>query len=1431
MGSLVKHWNLTNFVNSHAVLGSAEALIVGIVVPVIGILVNSYMYTKNPHPERSSQTPPPSCALRLAMYFINRPIVILLMSIPWSLLMSMNQAAYSHYAMNFRNSFDYSFRYDVDSYLRAQSIANAKFYSSYQSIVASSQRTLLNASNRRRLDESSSDDHIQLVYHSASWTNLLDASNDHQRLKDVCRTEYNIVSSFPCLNTSFVSVLPFLLSYPDCDRVTTNPGALSEYQQAAHFQDGYHTTTSSAQPTNILLSYAYTDACSSNMMDDLSSSVRELAVDDTIISISNQKLLDEDYASIIDDSVSLTVEAIALGSLVMIIWMRGVFCGLMTIYAVIVSLVSSAALIPLFDYESFSSSNIISIYMLFGTSCLMVLALHSSWRNNVAIGSRVTPKSFLATYQGIGWPMLFISLLTMNALFVRFYSPSTVLSQPCLLLGFASIVFYFEFHLLVIPVYILTARFVSPPIVQKKATFIVTRLSFGKWLWSVAADPDDDSSHGNNIWGTESTNGEPETPHAGGGHDDQDDTVGGDDASDDDLELVNDHGAPRPIETEFSGDASDDGLWRAAAPITIQPSRRLIRDAVKAQLVSRSTSSATDNIVTPEPNIAIPSLTIRTDIAIVNVQSSDDINSGNASHKKVKFNYSALAVLLWRIGVVSAALVCLFVIYVIATTRVNDSLPQIVSTSYTNLHDIVYALKNYKLALATSTASSAGTLSTNQSASFTTAASEDSKEYQVKLCWGLEDHVAFIDSEPEYLYDADSFYKYINQPTNLINSSSGAVEGSFNLLDDAKRLCEYVDVHRNQLNIKASWQKDRDCLYDQLIATMLSPSFLARHNSTTLSETGDYMAALLIAWASTSLEAEELLGVLTSNQNASSLAKPVWVCNNFTAIANMSSFIDASDLATSLENGWQDAMHYGSLGARQSNVATIIGSFALAESFIAASIVQSFKLGASIMVAAIFLVLLFSTYDLVLSIAGLVAVGLVHGIGVCVYLTIFSSTADITDLTIFLAAIGIASALPLFSILYYRSNDLYSQEEKISEQEHATMMDRLVNLTKLPSSLEKVSARMQQTLLGPTILIIVMSMPLLRSDLLVIRRAGQYLAVTISAALLVTLFILPTVIAVSVSFNDRCIDLYQKLFRQKRTGFSEASSMPLDVVICPDPGLTMPLDAINETSEMSRTYSTSPLRSPNKALRVFTTSATYGRLPSILTPTPRTPTQVSRAGSCASDEFGITGSQVPFSPAAPTTHGSYRALQPGASWLDTFRPRSLTSSSPIARVQDHSSPWLTPIGRATQRFFGISVDANSDSESTANASSSNSNAISRPSSQSTSSTQPYRSRMQLFGGRGSNSSLAETISSHSAGSMENRRRGVTIGELLESPTQIVLQQQDIDRRLQAIYTRRQSLPVQQERSSLRNQFSLRQKKPAQAAHRESRHENVTSEKS
>lgn len=452
------------------------------------------------------------------------------------------------------------------------------------------------------------------------------------------------------------------------------------------------------------------------------------------------------------------------------------------------------------------------------------------------------------------------------------------------------------------------------------------------------------------------------------------------------------------------------------------------------------------------------------------------------------------------------------------------------------------------------------------------------------------------------------------------------------------------------------------------------------------------------------------------------------------------------------------------------------------------------------MAACTFLVLLISTADLFLSIVGLIVIGLVYGIGVYTSLTIFSSTPDIIDLTIILCSIGIITSFPLFSVLFYRSNDVSSQEEFIGE-ENSTLIDRLAKLTKLPTSVERASIRMQQTLLGPSIMVVVMSAPLLRSDLLFIRKAGQFLIITISTALLVTILILPTAIAASLSINSRFFKLFHKFYRGNHPGFMEVSSTPPDLENHID--LEAKLASMDNMNDLPRSNSSSPLRSPGRSLRLYSYSASKG-IPSVVMPTPRSPLKTARP---CSDDFGVAFSQLQMTPVVRTNQDYGHTLQAEGSWLDTFRPRSLSSSAKVSKSQGRSSPWLTPINLVTTRFFGSSFRAISDKDPNEQSNSMTDDTSTQPASQS--STLSRTSALQHLEGRGSDFSLTDTISSRSSSIVGNSHpRGASTIETLQltSPTQLVLQQQAIDRRLQAIYNRRSQ-------SKRADQFNLRNQLP------------------
>jgi hypothetical protein len=1126
------------FLDDRPWTGSLEATIGGILIPLLYFIIHNFLHNRKPEPEDSMDN---TVILRFSKFLIKKSGCILLVTLPVAILMGLNQLSYARWNLRFDGDLSYYIRYNLPEYDRIQAIDIAERTTSYRNLVGNDYY----ASTHRRLASSSS---ITIAYHRKDWNNVLTKAS----ISHICATESKLKSEIDCLKSStFTSAIPIFTPTGNCSKITGKISDFSSDQISSYFQDDF---LLSNPESDVMFSYVDGSTCQGEHAADLFKEMNNLALGDIEISFTEDQLLVDDLnTTFLNTSVHLGFGYI-FASLVIIFVMRGLICGLTTVLCIVISMVTAAGLLPIFGYETFSMFNALAAFVLFVLGGNTVLMFHSSWRRTIKAGDQATPDTLLESYLAIGGPFLCIICVAWITLFVNIASPVIIFGQLGIFFGISLTIFYFEFHYVVIPMWLLTSRWTFSEEFHTEIDSLVKEISFGLFFWNhddetvdqhaPAALPDTVPSVNitsvrvlQSIYDAEAVFHDPDRP------DDVDSDAEWEEPQP--TPPASPRGSTGQIQLTTTGrgthsssvssisqlgstTTSRSGSPRMhhsdsradAASVSEFGSPRSYAESV-AELVSETGTVTQSNAGNNgnNPGLNMPS-SPRADPVLFSHDIDDFDSQGNLiPRRKGPSDKYIGGVYCYRVVVVTAIAFAYLVVYYLTRHKVTANLRSLEYFSLdSNLGEDLRIIGKYKssfllesapLTVFAPTPSPSPAPSKLPSQTFSPSlvpSVRPTSRPSVSLAPTSSSFQG--ESSTDYTVNCCYGYEYEKdhidgdiEPVYDVVDFQRYVKAAKLLLSDTKTFCVYVNQHRDYLNIHPSWNMQRDCLYDQLYSTCQSTAFTSQYSA--VSSTYGY--DLLLYWASKSSQASKLLGVRTNTSVSNLYYEPTWLCMNFSIRSNLSSLSREASLIEDLSTRWETAFHsYGGRNASFNGVPLLIGSDAFSEASSYNATYESVFLGTILAIASFIGLLFIITRDLRHVLVTAVAIYLIVGCSGCVVVNVISSSIDILDFIILFILTSMIVYFPIYMIMDYR-------HEKILGV--ASASQRFGN--SVSPTVSSSSFYMRHALLGPLTLTILMCLPFLLVETQFVRRIGIYGIIIAGISYLVTVLVLPSLISLA----------------------------------------------------------------------------------------------------------------------------------------------------------------------------------------------------------------------------------------------------------------------------------------------------------------------------
>lgn len=998
-----------------------------------------------------------SLDLAISKSLIDKAGIIFSINFCFALVLVVNQALYAAQHLDLTSDVMYYMKVDSTAYDAMGAIDQAKSDTSFNSIY------------RRRLSSTSE---ISLLYHTSDYANVFSGDT----MSNICWTENSIISNVPCLDTSSpASIFSTLFDMSTCQQILPF-SSIDSSELANYFDDNFD--ASSANPSsNIVFSSFRLGGCSDTDFSSMTDALSAAAVDGIEVNYHETTLLNSEFASIIFESIKISAIALVLSLAIFIIYTRGIVCSLVTIYSLVVCIISSAAFLPIWGYQYFSAFNVMSIFILIGVGTNAVVLFHCAWMKHIPWGEKVNDFLLFKTYSDVGYANLFTVMAACISLFSKLASPVVIISQLGAFLGLAVVIFFLQFHYLIIPMWVITNRF-----------------RFPKRCHDCCKD--EDPSVGVDV---EVDRAVPSAP-VFSDHYEQTLSIQDREQSNqfnenvvDGYQLIQDENAV-DNENNFSGSVE------VFSPL--ESTRKwygsklgLFVGVVMLLVVFCGIYFVYDFTVTSfsldfgVPQLFDMSTNIGVLIYVMKNYKSDIFSLSSTSIPVIPSPTQQPTVFPTRAPTYRFISPQPSASPTAAPTRsptFSFGRPSASPTASPTARPTAIPT-----AIPTAKPTASPTQRTTSKPTLKPTSAPKYTDFVVKCCWGFDYYKSKIDGDLTIEYQPENFLSYVN----------------YGLFNDLNVFCDYVDSNRDELNIVSSWVKERDCVYQQLIDATTDPRFVSYFG------TRYDNSNILIFWSELSYDNTQLLGVDAAYRTPIPYdTHPMWICTNFSSQSEVSSFLDHPSVAQSLSNLWKDAMNKDGLrfGSKLS-ISVVSGSDDFTFPVLAMEVLSSIEFAILISVCGFVGLLIFFTWNAMVSLIGTIVMITSIFVTICLHIHFFDSLMDLLDIVVLVSVIGMVVDFPIHMIETYT----IKRREKVD----------LNSSSPFPIVFSS-QKHLMRSFIVPTLVCIAASYPLLNAKLLLLRKTGEYLLLVIIVSYFISVFILPFLLLLTCD-NSSCF-LFKK---------------------------------------------------------------------------------------------------------------------------------------------------------------------------------------------------------------------------------------------------------------------------------------------------------------
>lgn len=303
------------------------------------------------------------------------------------------------------------------------------------------------------------------------------------------------------------------------------------------------------------------------------------------------------------------------------------------------------------------------------------------------------------------------------------------------------------------------------------------------------------------------------------------------------------------------------------------------------------------------------------------------------------------------------------------------------------------------------------------------------------------------------------------------------------------------------------------------------------------------------------------------------------------------------------------------------DISLIVGSSSFTLPILALEVLHSILLSLIISIVGFIGLLFVFTLNISISLLGTLSMISIVAVSILLHIHFFSITIDLLDVIVFIAIIGIIVDFPIHLISHFQLESYHHRIYQDFGLDYMSIFLRSRLMKSFDPVLSSISFYMRHALLGPTILAILMSLPLLLAQFQIVVKIGQYIMITTIVSYIIATIFLPAMLGLSFNIVSDCIIPLYKGFKSycccSSSNSRSVSITDIQVIAnSPRPSLPSP-SAPYETTEA--TYS-SPRSSssPNNSSFMYGDSQQYTLMEEVEEAIVRSPSRSRQEGESIS---------------------------------------------------------------------------------------------------------------------------------------------------------------------------------------------------------------------
>eukprot|EP00598_Pedospumella_elongata_P007764 CAMPEP_0184985522 /NCGR_PEP_ID=MMETSP1098-20130426/14155_1 /TAXON_ID=89044 /ORGANISM="Spumella elongata, Strain CCAP 955/1" /LENGTH=1517 /DNA_ID=CAMNT_0027509611 /DNA_START=44 /DNA_END=4597 /DNA_ORIENTATION=+ len=986
---------------------------------------------------------------------------------------------------------------------------------------------------------------LNLIYHRDDWSVV---TSDEQ-LTNICLTERNIRANIPCLSSiydfTFRSYIPLVFNPITCEYLDDYEQARSQIGYFPNEQYFSDRTMYSSDDSPIVISYMRMGTCRdvySN--EEFAVALNAQAVGGIEVTHASFAYLGDEFRDSTGSLKKVMIYSSLFAFLFLMFSVRGIIVALATMFCIALSMINAASLLDHYDYAFLSAFNAAALLVLLSVGAGWVHLYGSAWHHTVKRGKNASPVCLMHIFGTVGSGNFLTFLACCLAFFSLGASPVIFMSELGYFLGMAMLMFFFLFHYLIVPLWVWTSWYVIPSryhnqfrlLRQKYCLICLTKTN-------TSAANEVVREHNRQEYHNEHRRSR--VRHVLGQHGHMDDEDSGDDDHSDaeggrsvstvsvvaavvpadqvrfatEGETKHDDGAMGTVtaraamldedgneihEEGYHEEALDPagGVIVAAPPAPEQDEENATQDGGdetrwltwhrlcynKGPVKVLGFLALLFTVFLILLSVLLTQQKMHTDFAYI--QLIDGPSNLNTVMDVFEFYRGDV---FYAVDDDNAARLIDPGTPTRAPTRVPTFKPTVFGNP-TLAPTFKPTISSKPTALPTITPTSRPTLAPTGGPSGVPVSVYT--DFRVTGCWGLH---ATKDSKDGAAQPNWDYYKF-----------RAYMEDGF--VSDMTDACDYVETHREYLEVHPDWNSTTDCLSEQYKKIRSNPAYPITMP----------VRDTLFIWGTTVATAPQLIGLYNNETEKKESIQPVWVCANFTGRTYMSSFHDDMSYGKELRNRWESVFtKYASKNAKKRDVSVVVSTVEFTYPLLGQYITEQVQFQAWVFFIGFgCLLLLFTWFDIGMTIFGLLGLFTIYAVTIFIGVYWISSMINLGDVVALITLLPFLVSFTIHLLTTYMANrHIHDKSEK---EERAVQVH--INTWFLSPAFLKTQRYMLKALLGPLGLALVAAAGFTYSKYPILRRFAYYYIICAIVAYLFCIFVQTWLLAFAC--RQRYCDLF-----------------------------------------------------------------------------------------------------------------------------------------------------------------------------------------------------------------------------------------------------------------------------------------------------------------